>query len=86
MLKRVYEVIAVMLLLAGLGGMVLSFQFLYTQRFIEGGVAGVLAFILLRSGLLVLRLVVARDSLAESHRKIMEHLGEGPPKGERWNR
>ena len=82
-MKRIYDVIAVMLLLAGLGGMILSFQFLYTQRFIEGGVSGVLAFALLRAGLLILRLAVARASLSEAHRRILEQMEDERMRGDR---
>jgi hypothetical protein len=76
MLKRIHEVIAVMLFLAGTGGMLLGLHFLYVQRFIEGMVAGLLAFVMLRTGLLILRLMVARSSLSEAHRRVLEYLGE----------
>ena len=80
MLKRIFEVLAVVVLLAGTGGMVLAFHFLYVQRFIEGIVAGLLGFVLLRTGLLLVRLHVARASLDEAHRRSMERLdGDGGP-------
>ena len=76
MLKRTFDVIAVVLLLAGLAGAAGSYYFLYHQRFIEALVAGILAFVLLRGGLYILRLMVARRSLGEAHRRILGHLAE----------
>ena len=75
-MKRIHELIAVVLLLAGLGGILLAFYFLYAERFIEGGIAGFLGFMLLRTGLFVLRLLVARRSLSDAHQRILDHLGE----------
>ena len=76
MLKRIYDVVALALLVAGLGGAAVGYHFLYHRRFIEGVVAGLLAFVLLRTGLLILRLLTARSSLSESHRRIVRHLNE----------
>ena len=76
MLKRVYEFVAVATMLAGLAGMAFSFYFLYVQHFIEGFTAGLLGFLLLRSGVLILRLSVARSTLEDSHARILEHVHE----------
>ncbi len=77
MLKRLYEVLAVVTLLAGLAGMSLAFYFLYVQRFIEGFTSGLFGFLLLRTAVLILRLMIARGAIGESHRRILDHLHDG---------
>jgi hypothetical protein len=77
MLKRLYELLAVLTLLAGLTGMGLGFYFLYVQRFIEGFASGLFGFLLLRTGVLILRLIIARGALAESQARVLERLRDG---------
>ena len=83
MVRRIHELLAIVLMLGGLGGVALSFLFLYDQRFIEGFTAGFLALLVLRAGLLVLRLVMAWSALGESHARLLGHIDaprgkEGP--------
>ena len=74
MVKRLYGFLAVVMMLGGLGGMGLSFHFLYAARFIEGFTGGLFGFLLLRAGILVLRLVVAQRALDEAQARILEHM------------
>jgi hypothetical protein len=74
MLKRLYDFLAVVTLLTGLAGMSLSFYFLFVQRFIEGFTSGLFGFLLLRTGVLILRLMVARNAIGDSQQRILEHL------------
>ena len=83
MLKRIYETLAVVLMLAGLGGALMTFQYLRIQKFIESLVAGVLSFVLLRTGLFVLRLMVARSAIADSHERILDHVHGSTKKEQR---
>jgi hypothetical protein len=81
--KRLYEFLAVVMMLGGLGGMGLSFYFLYAMRFIEGFTGGLFGFLLLRAGILVLRLAVAQRALGDAHARILEHVsprGTPPPR------
>ena len=82
-MKRLYEFLAVVMMLGGLGGMLLSFYFLYVMRFIEGFTGGLFGFLLLRAGILVLRLVTAQRALGDAHARILEHVsprGTPPPR------
>jgi hypothetical protein len=76
---RAFDVIAAILFLAGVGGSALALYFLWTQRFIEGVIAGLLSFILLRVGLLILRLMVARSCVRDAHERVLRHLGGNRP-------
>ncbi len=76
MLKRLYDFLAVVLILAGLFAVGLTFFFLYNERFIEGVITGLLGFVVLRSGLLLVRLLVARNCLEDSHRRIISSLSD----------
>ena len=51
MLKRICELLAVVLILASLGGLGLSLYFIYAERFIESVISGLLAFAFLRGGI-----------------------------------
>ena len=74
MLKRICELLAVVLVLASLGGRALSLYFIYSERFIESIISGLLAFAFLRGGIVILRLTVAQASLSEAHRRVLEEL------------
>jgi len=81
-LKRICELLAVVLILASLGGLGLSLYFIYSERFIESVISGLLAFAFLRGGIVILRLTVAQASLSEAHRRVLEELdGKKKPPG-----
>ncbi len=75
-MKRFYEIISIILFLTGITGISLSLLFLclYQQRFIEAFVAGGFSLLVLRGGILVLRLLTARASLDESHKRILHQM------------
>lgn len=75
MLNKSFQFMGLLLFLTGFAGALLSFFFIYGQRFFEAAMAGFLSVLLIRGGIMILRILTAKASLESAHERILKHMG-----------